>query len=57
MKPDQTSHSTTILRKIEELVDKLPYWTADIRIEMPNETIVLSKEKRGKIGFDTTRCK
>ena len=47
----------TVLRKIEELVDKLPYRTAEIRIEMPNETIVLSKEKRRKIGFDTTQCK
>ena len=47
----------TILRKIEELVDKLPYRTAEIRIELPSKTIVLAKEKRTKIGFDLNRCK
>lgn len=47
----------TILRKIESLVDKLPYSTAEIRIELPNETLVLSKERQRKIGFDATRCK
>lgn len=47
----------TILRKIEQWVDKLPYQAVETRIELPQETIVLSKERQKKIGFDTTRCK
>lgn len=47
----------TVLRKIEQLIDKLPYRSAEIRIELPQETLVISKEKQLRIGFDTTRCK
>ena len=42
-----------VLSKIEALVDKLPYKTAEIRIEMENKTYTLTKDKRRPIGFCT----
>jgi hypothetical protein len=47
----------TILNKIEKLVDQLPYRTAEIRIELPKEILVLTKERQPKPGFDTARIK
>lgn len=40
-----------VLRKIEQWVDKLPYRTAEIRIEMANKTYTLVKDKPRPIGF------
>lgn len=39
------------LDKIEKLIDQLPYRTARIEIEFPEETLVLTKDKQNKIGF------
>lgn len=39
------------LRKIEEWVDKLPYRSVEIRIELPEQTLSLNKEKKAPIGF------
>lgn len=47
----------TILRKIEQWVDKLPYLTVEIRIELPDETITLTKDKQRKIGFEIPQNK
>ena len=42
-----------ILTKIEQWVEKLPYNSVKIEIELPNQTLVLMKEKpQRKIGFD-----
>ena len=40
-----------VLNKIEQLVDKLPWKTVRIEIEMSNQTLVLSKERKQQIGF------
>lgn len=40
-----------ILSKIEKLVDQLPYETAEINIELENETLVLNKQKTCVCGF------
>ena len=40
-----------ILSKIEDLVDKLPYKTAEIRIQMADKTYTLTKDKPVQIGF------
>ena len=40
-----------ILSKIEALVDKLPYKTAEIRIQMADKTYSLMKDKQRPIGF------
>ena len=40
-----------ILSKIEQLVDKLLYKTAEIRIEMADKTYVLTKDRQRPIGF------
>ena len=44
---------TRILTKIEVLVDKLPYKTVDIRIELADKVVILHKEKSNPIGFIT----
>ena len=41
------------LRKIEKLVEQLPYRSVEIRIEFPNDTATLYKEKSPPIGFQT----
>ena len=42
-----------ILSKIEQWVEKLPYSSVKIEIELPNQTLVFMKEKpQRKIGFD-----
>lgn len=40
-----------ILSKVEKLVDKMPYRSVTIRIELPDKTLELQKEKRNSIGF------
>lgn len=40
-----------VLTKIEALVDKLPYKTAEIRIEMADKTYTLTKDRQRPIGF------
>lgn len=40
-----------ILDKIEQLVDKLPYRTVRIEVELPDKTVVLTKDKQRLIGF------
>lgn len=40
-----------VLSKIEALVDKLPYVTAEIRIELVNKTYELKKDRKRPIGF------
>ena len=40
-----------ILTKIEKLVEKMPYRSVAIRIELPDKTLKLQKEKRNPIGF------
>ena len=42
-----------ILSKIEALVDKLPYKTAEIRIQMADKAYVLTKDRQRPIGFST----
>jgi hypothetical protein len=40
-----------ILDKIERLVEKLPYKTVRIEIEIGEQTLQLTKDKKQKIGF------
>ncbi len=43
-----------ILNKIEQWVEKLPYASVKIEVEMRNgETLVLSKDRQRPIGFST----
>lgn len=42
---------TTILYKIEKLVDSIDYKTAYIKIETNNKKLILEKDKKNKIGF------
>lgn len=42
-----------VLSKIEALVDKPPYKTAEIRIEMADKTYTLTKDRKRPIGFST----
>ena len=44
---------TYVLKKIEQWVDKLPYRTAEIRIEIGNKTYTLTKDRHQPIGFST----
>lgn len=44
-----------VLGKIEYWVDKLPYKTAEIRIEMADKTYTLTKDKKRPIGFATSQ--
>lgn len=42
-----------ILNKIEQWVEKLPYMSVRIEVELPEQTLVLTKERpQRKIGFD-----
>ena len=42
-----------ILNKIEQWAEKLPYRSVKIEVELPDQTLVLMKEKpQRKIGFD-----
>lgn len=40
-----------ILSKIEQLVDKLPYKSVRIEVELPDKTVVLTKDRHRPIGF------
>ena len=40
-----------VLAKIEALVDKLPYKTAEVRIEMQDKTYTLTKDRKRSAGF------
>ena len=42
-----------ILSQIEELVDKLPYRSVKIEVELADKTLTLNKERRRQIGFQT----
>lgn len=42
-----------ILSKIEQWVDKLPYRSVKIEVEMQDKTLTLQKERRQQIGFST----
>ncbi len=42
-----------ILTKIEELVDKLPYKSVKIEVELDNKTLNLTKDRQRPIGFST----
>ena len=42
-----------ILNKIEELVDKLPYRSVKIEVELEDKTLTLQKDRRRTIGFYT----
>ena len=42
-----------ILNKIEQWVDKLPYRSVKIEVELASKTLTLQKERRQKIGFST----
>lgn len=40
-----------ILDKIEQLVEKLPYKSVKIEVELPEQTLTLTKERQRSIGF------
>ena len=40
-----------ILRKIEQWVDKLPYRSVKIEVELTDKTLVLTKDRQRTIGF------
>jgi len=40
-----------ILSQIEELVDKLPYRTVKIEVELDSKTLTLTKDRQRSIGF------
>lgn len=40
-----------ILDKIEQLVEKLPYRSVKIEVELPEQTLVLTKKRKRPIGF------
>ena len=42
-----------VLKKIEQWVDKLPYRSAEIRIELDGKTYTLTKDRCNPIGFST----
>lgn len=42
-----------ILSQIEELVDKLPYRTVKIEVELDSKTLTLTKDRQRPIGFST----
>ena len=42
-----------ILSQIEELVDKLPYRSVKIEVELVDKTLTLQKDRRWDIGFYT----
>lgn len=42
-----------ILSQIEELVDKLPYISVKIEVELGSKTLTLTKDRQRSIGFST----
>ena len=42
-----------ILSKIEQWVENLPYRSVRIEVELPDQTIVPTKDRRRPIGFTT----
>lgn len=42
-----------ILGKIEQLVDKLPYRTVRIEVDLPGKMVVLTKDRQRPIGFQS----
>ena len=42
-----------ILKKIEQWVDKLSYRSVRIEVELPDKTLVLTKDRQRPIGFAT----
>lgn len=40
-----------ILKKIEQWVDKLPYRSVKIEVELPDKTLTLTKDRQRPIGF------
>lgn len=40
-----------VLRKIEKLVDQIPYRSVKIEIELKDQTLILEKEKTNPVGF------
>ena len=40
-----------VLRKIEKLVDQIPYRSIKIEIELKDQTLILEKEKTNPCGF------
>lgn len=42
-----------VLRKIEQWVDKLPYRSVKIEVELKDKTLTLQKERQRQIGFIT----
>ena len=40
-----------VLSKIEQLVEKLPYRSVRIEVELPQQTLILTKERQRPIGF------
>ena len=42
-----------ILSQIEELVDKLPYRSVKIEVELADKTLTLQKDQQRPIGFVT----
>lgn len=40
-----------ILDKIEQLVERLPYKSVKIEVELQDQTLVLTKERQHPIGF------
>ena len=42
-----------ILQRIEDLIEQLPYQWVKIEVELPQQTLILEKERRKAIGFAT----
>lgn len=40
-----------VLSKIEQWVDKLPYRSVKIEVELPDKTLVPTKDRQRPIGF------
>lgn len=40
-----------ILDKIEKLVEQLPYRSVRIEVELPRQTLTLTKERQSPMGF------
>ena len=44
--------NTKILERIDNLIDKMEYKTAYIKIQAKDNKYILEKEKNNKIGFE-----
>lgn len=44
---------TLVLKKIEKLVDQLPYRSVRIEVELDSKTLILTKDRQRQIGFST----